>query len=274
MEEQWKAVKNYEGYYEVSNTGKVRSLVNRYNSKGVFELKGNLTNKGYYRVQLSVPVRAKKSIHRLVAEVFLEQNTNKPFVNHIDNNRTNNRVSNLEWCTQSENLQHAQDQGRLFEAQSKGGKVQGAKASERAHIEALNLVGTSVNSWEVLKYIGITGAANRETLLCRCKCDFEQNIEAHRLKSRKVTMCRACAKKEAREKSYQDLIHKYVLTELSTWKILNISEFNPDEPTKKVKFYAECKVCRSTTTIPQPSIIGNKPIKNCQSCKDISKMKI
>ena len=113
-EEVWKDVVGYEGYYQVSNLGNVKS-VDRYvsnNSKQML-VKGRLMNlkqdkKGYLRVNLSKNNHVTFTpVHRLVAMAFIPNLENKPQVNHIDGVKTNNNVSNLEWVTNLENMQHA-----------------------------------------------------------------------------------------------------------------------------------------------------------------------
>ena len=114
MEEKWKDIKGYEGIYQVSNYGNVRVL-DRYvwNHNGFVKRKGkilkpSLNKYGYKDVMLSKDnVRKKYRINRLVAEAFIENPENKEQVNHIDRNKTNNNVNNLEWVTRQENITHS-----------------------------------------------------------------------------------------------------------------------------------------------------------------------
>ena len=111
----WKPIEGYEGLYEVSNLGRVKSL-ERYVGKRHHIKEKYLTNdvnqKGYCRVLLSMNGKAKHyAVHRLVAEAFIPNKQNKPQINHIDGNKANNCATNLEWCTASENLIHARLKG-------------------------------------------------------------------------------------------------------------------------------------------------------------------
>ncbi len=101
----WKSVKDFEGRYEISNTGLVR------NAKTSIMRKTSLDKHGYERITLRNAKQeiCNKTIHRLVASAFTENTFNKVQVNHIDGNRLNNNACNLEWCTPEENLQHAID---------------------------------------------------------------------------------------------------------------------------------------------------------------------
>ena len=115
-------VSGYEGYYQVSNLGKVRS-VTRYvcRSRGGKQIlvgrllrnsKSGPAQSTYYSVALSKKGKATtKRVHRLVAETFLPNNKGKAEVNHINGNKLDNRLSNLEWCTSKENKQHAMKTG-------------------------------------------------------------------------------------------------------------------------------------------------------------------
>ena len=145
MKEVYKPIEGYEGLYEVSNKGNVRSLLNRYkNTKGIFLLSQENAKSGnmhYKRVQLSNP-RKRFLVHRLVASAFINNDESKPQVNHIDNNPSNNCSENLEWCTGSENLLHAEKQGRLKTAQSSGGKASGVVARKRVIEDIESLIGS------------------------------------------------------------------------------------------------------------------------------------
>lgn len=112
MEKVWKGViynkKDLSYRIEVSNYGELRNTVN----KKVYKL--NLFNRQYLGSNISFGSRGSQKpikVHKAVAEAFLDNFENKPMVNHIDGNKKNNRVDNLEWCTCKENNQHAYDNG-------------------------------------------------------------------------------------------------------------------------------------------------------------------
>lgn len=107
----WRDVKGYEGVYQVSNLGRVKRIGKYRNQVREWEsnrlLKPAKKNNGYMYCQLSKDNKTSpKMVHRLVAEAFIENPENKPTVNHIDGNRANNVVENLEWATYTENNVH------------------------------------------------------------------------------------------------------------------------------------------------------------------------
>jgi len=121
MKEEWRSVVGFNGAYQVSNFGRVRSLdrvICRPPSGEVKirgrTLRGSPSNHGYPRVSLTQPGRKRKekTVHRLVAQAFLSSVAGKPCINHKDGDKKNNVVSNLEWCTHAENMHHA---GRVLE---------------------------------------------------------------------------------------------------------------------------------------------------------------
>ncbi len=108
----WKDIKGYEGMYQVSNYGNVRGLdryrISKNNTKVFVKgqmLKQHKSNRGYYRVFLVKDSKNKPiSVHRLVAIHFIDNPENKPFIDHIDCDKSNNHTSNLRWVTASENM--------------------------------------------------------------------------------------------------------------------------------------------------------------------------
>lgn len=115
--ERWKDVKGYEGYYKVSDAGRIKSLERTYKTKKSFrvipERFRTLTDvHGYLYCELWKDGEHQRfAVHRLVATAFIPNPDGLPQVNHLDGNKHNNNVFNLEWCNQSRNNKHAFDMG-------------------------------------------------------------------------------------------------------------------------------------------------------------------
>lgn len=107
MIEKWKDVKGFEGKYQVSNLGRVRSFQRCKPNENKI-LKHEIMWNGYSRVGLCVKEKKKRcKIHRLVAEAFIPNPDNLPEVNHKDGNKLNNHADNLEWVSRADNMKHA-----------------------------------------------------------------------------------------------------------------------------------------------------------------------
>ncbi len=114
MEEVWENIENYEGLYQISNFGRVKSLskivkrpIGTFNKKE--KILTNSFRHGYPVISLRKHTRDQISyyIHRLVASAFIQNPENKPQVNHINGDRSNSTLANLEWVTCSDNIAHA-----------------------------------------------------------------------------------------------------------------------------------------------------------------------
>ena len=157
----WRDIPNFEGRYQVSNYGRVKSL-NFYSNatKKYYDRELILkphTVRGYHRVVLCKNGKhINYSVHRLVAEVFLDNPNNKPCVNHKDGNKLNNCADNLEFCTYSENEKHSHD-------------VLGKQPINKKKIEQYDLQGNFIRQWESLAEIGRYFKCNY-TNFTRCCC--------------------------------------------------------------------------------------------------------
>ena len=125
--EEWRDIEGYEGLYQVSSLGRVKGLPRKVNNHtGYIQLKeryikGHPITKGYLQIQLSIkPKRDLKLIHVLVAQAFIPNPKGYPQVNHINGVKTDNRVTNLEWCDNSMNQLHAYKMGLNKHSENSG----------------------------------------------------------------------------------------------------------------------------------------------------------
>lgn len=169
--EVWKPVKGYEGKYEVSNMGRVKSL-NYRNHGGIKILKPTVNHAGYLTVTLTLNYeKHKKRIHRLVYEAFVaplplynpQKNGNLFFeINHIDENKTNNTPSNLELVTHTENIRYGTAIKRKSATQTNG------KKSKKVYQYTLN--GFLVKSWSSIAECHRNGFLSGSVSSCCRKC--------------------------------------------------------------------------------------------------------
>lgn len=139
--EKWKDIEEYEGIYQVSNRGRIRSFYNGRHGVGNSSkiLNPSLGTHDRYRISLSKNGTKKDmSVARLVAKSFIPNPDNKPQVNHIDGDPLNNHVDNLEWCTQSENMKHAYENGLVEFSEDFKNHINKDKSGEKNGMSVLS----------------------------------------------------------------------------------------------------------------------------------------
>ena len=170
MAEIWKPVVGYEGYYEVSNLGRMRSLDRMVNHKSGTQYlqRGQILaprfRDGYVSTAISKFGKTKYCrIHRLVAQAFIPNPENKPTVNHKNGNKLDNSVENLEWATQSENQIHAIRTGLVKrESILKAIRIATEKQSIGIYCPELDMHFPSIKA--TTRYMGIAGNTIRTSI--------------------------------------------------------------------------------------------------------------
>lgn len=169
--EVWKDVVGYEGLYEISSFGRLKRLKRTTLGKDGVEynypeliIKGDYDKDGYIRTTMSKNKKKKtKKIHRLVAEAFIPNPNNYPEVNHLDEIKDNNHVSNLEWTTTRGNANHGTRNERIANHPNQLAKINSWKKRVRV---------TDLKSGEVKTYESATKAGKHlgfdQTLISRC----------------------------------------------------------------------------------------------------------
>lgn len=159
MEEIWKDVEGYEDQYRVSNTGKIMSIRDRGKQRNLL-LKPNTDKLGYQRIVLyKNGKRNDLLIHRIVALNFIEKIPYKDCVNHIDENKQNNNVNNLEWCDHRENNTHGTRIKRAFETVKHSEKwKQGIR--NRVIKTRTSVTGVNLKTGETVKFNSMNDSAS------------------------------------------------------------------------------------------------------------------
>ena len=174
----WKDIQGYEGLYKISSLGRVKStspgLKFVKGSPSEMILKQSLSSSGYLHVQLYKNHTASTVlVHKLVALAFLDNPENKPEVNHIDSDRTNNKVSNLEWATKSENMKHSFHYGHHVSPML-GRK--GSKNTNSKKIIQCDLSGSEIRKWDGIAEAARTIGCNPSSISA-CLCGYNKTCK-------------------------------------------------------------------------------------------------
>lgn len=207
----------YEGLYQISNTGKVKSLP-RGNGNGYREriLKYDVDKREhttYHRATLSKDGKVRKYfVHQLVAQAFIPNPDNKPQVNHIDSNGLNNHVDNLEWCTTAENMVHSSNKGRQNEVRKLGGKAAAAIKTAKHNAHHQSMIGTIVGN------LTIIGTRFDEALqkprtkyICKCTCgNIVEKIPTNLFKKDRNPACPVCNFTSMKKTKIQSVLYRNI----------------------------------------------------------------
>lgn len=174
--EQWIDIEGYEGLYQVSNLGSIRSLY-RFNKAQNRLYKGKIRTLCFDRRGYNILVLCKEGtqktfkVHRLVAHHFITNTNNKTEVNHIDGDKTNNHVNNLEWCTPSENVKHSYKIG-IQEAHKGEAHINAKLTNEQAQ-EIRNLKNSKSYSMTELAYMYKVSIATISLIMSGRRYNYE-----------------------------------------------------------------------------------------------------
>jgi len=164
MEEIWKDIEGWKNHYQISNLSRVRSLdFPMFHWRGGQSIeKGRIMklkkDNGYLRIVLRKNGEQKNlAIHRLVAQAFIQNPENKPEINHINGIKTDNRIENLEWCTQKENCEHAFKIG--LRKGLKGDKNPYSKLNEKQVRVIKYCIKLGMNCHAIAKYFPVNRSA-------------------------------------------------------------------------------------------------------------------
>ena len=202
-----KDIYGYEGRYQVSDEGIIYSTPK--DGKQPRILKQEITKHNYRRVSLSKEGKVKRfSVHRLVLSTFTTNPQNKPQINHIDNDPSNNKLSNLEWCTAKENTAHSHNQGRRDTTYISGSMATKAKYEKTTKDKLKVILGSRF----------IDTFMKKGRVHCRFYCECGNIIEKRQDVVKYTSVCKKCRSKiisdrlKGHKHSYKVSVASYTLT--------------------------------------------------------------
>ena len=172
MKEIWKDIKEYEGLYQVSNLGRIKRIrfINNKANKNKEKIINQTDNgNGYKIVGLCKNGKRKNYyVHRLVADAFIINQNNYKEINHIDNDRSNNKVKNLEWCNRNYNIKYSYNKGKHIAPKPMLGR-KGKNHPMSKKVKQYDLLGNFIKEYES------ASLASEETNICymsikKCRC--------------------------------------------------------------------------------------------------------
>ena len=269
----YKQITNYENLYEISNYGNVRSL--RSGNLLIQEVVKR-THTNYRRVSLSKDgIVDRYQVHRLVAKAFIPNIDSKSLVNHKDNNGENNHYNNLEWCTHSENMIHAQKQGRLTNSQSLAGKANGKRIANLIDNEISGMIGTTVYNWTIKSLSRYKQSQSKYYLNCNCNlCGSEQEVALNLLRNGTSRQCKSCTISINSDNDLHREAFNFAGKSIANWTATDVNQLVKSKRGNSIRktmfILCKCNNCINQMAIKMDRLKDNNP-NICTICQQLLK---